>query len=228
MKFAVLIKNFPITYRAEDIRNLVRPLIAFKRIKFIKKKSNRSAILIVKDKETAKEAVRLLHEKDIEGNKLIVERTPDNFSRNRLRGYKYNYNMYENTIYLRDFPDGTTEEKLHEIFGKYGEIDKITLSEKVCFITFVCHDYRDLAVQKTQFLKIADKRVYVNVLKTKYEIANLMYRKINRKSAFREKKRMMSQINNQAAGQTTNQTVNPATNQTVNPTTNQTIDQTLG
>ena len=71
---------------------------------------------------------------------------------------------------MRDFPNEMTEEKVQEIFGKYGDIHKITFSSKVCFITFNNQECRNLALRGTKFLKIGGKRVYVDGLMDKQSL----------------------------------------------------------
>ena len=162
----VYIRGFPKTYKREDIRHLVIMFNPSSKIKIVNKDDQSFATLKFHDHKIANQVVKLLHNKIIEGNKLYVKICEKKDDHQR----KWRQHKYNNTIYMRDFPNEMTEEKVQEIFGKYGDIHKITFTGKACFITFDDDKCRDLALKGTKFLKIGDKRVYVNGLLDKYNL----------------------------------------------------------
>ena len=173
----VYIRGFPKTYTREDIRRLVIMFNPSRKIKIGNKDDQSFATVKFSDSNKANEAIGLLHDREIEDNKLyatLCEKKDDRYK-------KWRQHKYYNTIYMRDFPNEMSKEKVQEIFGKYGDIHKITFTGKACFITFDDDKCRDLALKGTKFLKIGDKRVYVNGLLDKYNLNHYITKKKARK-----------------------------------------------
>ena len=68
----VYISGIPKTYTREDIRGLVHIFNPSRKIKIMNKDNKISATVKFSDQNKACEAIKLLHDREIEGNKLYA------------------------------------------------------------------------------------------------------------------------------------------------------------
>lgn len=170
MAVLVYLRGFPKTYTTLDIRNLFRDFNPKRKVKIENKDNKHFAIVKFETKEIAEDAIKSFHQKELEGNQLYVK-----LCQNRYDEYKW-HRFDNSTIYMRDFPEDITEEMIREAFDKYGVIEKITISEKACFISFDPDYFKK--INKLPSIDIGGKRVYANYLIKKKRMKRIIRAKV--------------------------------------------------
>ena len=87
------------------------------------------------------------------------------------------------TIYIKNFPDNYTEEKLKNLISQHGQVEKVTLIQgfgdsKYATALFVNEEQAKAALESLHDLEVEDKKLFVQPMQNKYERRQFMQNKI--------------------------------------------------
>ena len=94
-----------------------------------------------------------------------------------------NWSYKGKNVYIRDFPQEWTEENLHEIFDKYGEITSAKISGNKAYVCFDCEEEAKAAIQGEQKKIYGTQHLYVTLWNHKRNLTG----RINRTKKRRQK-----------------------------------------
>jgi len=187
----IYVKNLPVDFDEEKVKEM---FTAYGRIESLKVGNNdKGAYAFVcyssedkADREygpmCAQKAVEALHDKEIEegsGKKLYVrealKKTERALERQRDT-LKYKNSKKRCNLYVKSFPENTTEEQLRDIFSDFGDIESLRLfssptDETIKLYAFVCYKTPDMAIKAKQELSgrpvFGGKPLYINFYEIK-------------------------------------------------------------
>ena len=130
------------------------------------------------NRDHANIAIQELHDKTVDGIAWYVVTCEMKRHRKSICSRKY-FDKRQKTVYLRDFPDDLTQEKLREIFEKHGTIESVFIGGKAALIVYSDSYSARSAIWAEKKLEIDGKRVYVDRNKSKLRMTELILQKKN-------------------------------------------------
>jgi polyadenylate-binding protein len=171
------VRGFPNTYTAADLKSKFSVYGRVKKAYVVSNDSRCHGIVRYYNPDHATKAIEALNnqvndgitwyiahceKKGIRQRKFLTER------RNRKK------TNYLKTIFLKDLPQDCSEEKLKEIFEKYGKVSTVNIKENKAFLTFEAASSAEDANKQEKLLTIDGTKVYVNKLVIKTRITRLI------------------------------------------------------
>lgn len=183
----LFVRGFPLSFTSQNLLAKFRPYGKIKKHKVIIKDNRIFGFVTFYNEEHAINAIKGLNNK-IEDEILwhVVSNLAKKDLNSRYRRLKRKIENREKTLYLRDFPAGTTEGMLREIFEKYGIIESVCIKDKVAFVAFLNPECAVNAQKNEKLLEIDGLRVYVEMLKPLSDLSNKIEYKKNEKKRRKE------------------------------------------
>ena len=180
----VYVRGFPASFTNEELKAKFRPFGHIKNARVVSDEKKLFGIVTFFGEVHAKAAIESLNGKEFDGSSWFVVQCEKNSERNSAKNKELaRQQNREKTLYLKDLPANITEEKLKEIFLKYGNISNVSIQEKVTYLTFDDSKSADSAFEAEKLLKVDGQRVFVNKLMNKRNIINFIGKKKNWKQA---------------------------------------------
>ena len=188
MAKVLFVKGFPSSFNMQQLKAKFRPFGNLKKVTVSSDDQNVFGIVKFYNKDHADIAIQELNGKPVDEIAWYVAPCINKREKN---SYSHRKQMKENnrqkTLYLRDFPADLTREKLREIFEKYGTIESVIINGKAAFVLFKEFESAKSALEAERQLEIDGKRVFVDSLQRKRNIAALILRKERFKERIRNK-----------------------------------------
>ena len=180
----VYVRGFPATFTNDELKAHFRQFGHIKNVRVVSDNKKLFGIVTFFGEVHAKAAIESLNGNEFERSNLYVAECEKSSERNSAKNKEQaKQKSRPKTLYLRYLPAHVSEEKLREIFAKYGNISNVCIQEKVTFLTFHDSKSADSAFEAEKSLKVDGQRVFVNKLMDKRKIVKFIYRKNNRKQA---------------------------------------------
>lgn len=178
------IKNFPETFKDDDIKKLFEEFgtpTSYKVITDENGISKQFGFCCMATHEEAIKAVEGLNGREIKNFVIMCGRAMSKSERSKqlqLQSEKWrniNYEKFKGrNLYIKNFDDSVTEEELKEIFSKFGEIETLRVmkdeygnSKRFGFVCFKAPEEANKCINESSLILIRDKQIYVAVAKPK-------------------------------------------------------------
>ena len=181
----VYVRGFPSSFTNEELKEKFRPFGHIKNARVVSNDQKLFGLVTFFGEVHANAAIESLNGKVFDGSTWYVVQCEKGAERNSIKRKKLAQEKNrEKTLYLKDLPANVTEEKLKEIFVKYGNISSVSIQEKVTYLTFDDSQSAQSAFEAEKLLKVDGQRVFVNKLMDKRLIINY----IGTKKIFKQSK----------------------------------------
>ena len=173
-------RGFPSTYTSEDLKSKFIIYGRIKKVYVVTNDSKCHGIIRYYNPDNAQKAIEALNNQVSDGITWYVATCEKKNLRKRKfksENLKRKHENYSKTIFLKDFPQDCTEEKLKELFEKYGKVSSVKITDKKAFLTYEEPSSAEAANKEEKLLSIDGVKVYVNKLFKKSVITNLISKK---------------------------------------------------
>lgn len=148
------VKNIPQNYTEENVKSLFNKYGTVTWTKVYHDEQGRKSAIVSYDNELSANMAKELNASNIQGYELYVDTLQKKTDRRRIlsskiidNNHKLNSQYKNSNLHIRNLPSDLTEEVLHEVFSKFGEIKSVKLP-KVLLTTKVMGQFKDYLMNK--------------------------------------------------------------------------------
>jgi RNA recognition motif-containing protein len=198
MKKVLYLRGFPPTFTKSDLSAVFRPLGRLKKVEIISNDEKLFGIIKFLDDKNVEKAIESHHMKEVDGIKWYAALCNDSKDHNQV--YERNQEkkkIREKTIFLRDFSETFNEEAVVKMFSVFGEISEIKFKQPAAFVTFVNSESVEKVLKRKKFLFFEGKRIFINRMRIKKQLGDLIrLKKARKEERVLKNKKMINEGNN--------------------------------
>ncbi|OHT09271.1 Polyadenylate-binding protein [Tritrichomonas foetus] len=170
-------------------------------VKFPDRPDQNQGVITLADPEVTRTIFDEMNGAKIDGVTITCDRisNKDKFamlSENKARWDNFKYeNVKGRNLYVKNIPADITHDELQTEFGQFGEIDSVHIKKQgvypYAFITFSTEEGAATAIERSTFMQIDGKQVYVGVY---YKKQDLLKMKFNRDEIRNAKSELLKRV----------------------------------
>jgi RNA recognition motif-containing protein len=148
------VKNLPVEFNEENVKSFFVKYGTVTWTKVYLDEQNRKSAIVSYDNESSANMAKELNGFNLLGNELYVDTLQKRTDRKRILSSKINDNNYRLNsqfkncnLHIRNLPYEITEEALHEVFSKFGEIKSVKIP-KMLLTTKVMGQFKEYLMNK--------------------------------------------------------------------------------